>query len=103
MTAIEFKREYLQQTCLIAMHAREEWSRHEANNIHCQLMQYAIASYIIKRAQYINWDLIQIDKRVFFDRLEEFKNGYLQTISQQLDNFAETLELSYLRNTIIGR
>lgn len=87
----------------MAMHAREEFTRHDANNIHCQLLQYAIASYIIKQSAFINWQLITVPATLFFERLEEFRAALLTSISKELESLGETLELSYLRNTIVGR
>jgi hypothetical protein len=84
MTLSEFKREYIQQSGLMSTHAREEFSRHEATNIHCLILQYGIANYIIKNSQFISWDLIQIDQKVFFNVLNKFKIKLLQDIASNL-------------------
>lgn len=87
----------------MAMHAREEFTRHDATNIHCLLLQYAIASYIIKQSKFINWQLIKVEPAPFFERLEEFRTNLLLSISKDLESLGETLELTYLRNIIVGK
>lgn len=103
LTNIEFKREFLRQASLMAMHGREEFSRHEPTNIHSLLLQYAISSYVAKRSSFINWSLLQGEPKVFFNSLHTFRFNLLQTISKQLESLGETLELTYLRNTIVGQ
>ncbi len=60
----EYKREYLKQCALMSMHAREEFLRYEASNVHCQLLQYLIYSYILKNARFISWQFCKISKQV---------------------------------------
>jgi hypothetical protein len=103
LTGIEFKREFLRQSSLMAMHGREEFSRHDPSNIHCLLLQYAIASYVAKRSAFINWSLIQGEPKAFFRSLHLFRTNLLQAISKELESLGESLELSYLRNTIVGQ
>ncbi len=103
LTGIEFKREFLRQGSLMAMHGQEEFSRHGPSNIHCQLLQYAITSYVAKRSAFINWSLLQGERKVFFQSLHNFRTNLLQTISNELESLGESLELSYLRNTIVGQ
>lgn len=67
------------------------------------MLQYAFASYILEHPSFINWQLIQSDPPLFFKRLEEFRNAHLSNISAQLEDLGDTLELTYLRNTIVGR
>lgn len=66
LAAIEYKREFLKQACLIAMHAREEFNRNDATNIHCQLLQFAVSQYILKNASFIKWELVKIPRIAFF-------------------------------------
>jgi hypothetical protein len=103
LSDLEFKREYLKQCSLMAMHAREEFTRHEPTNIHCLLLQYSIATYVGKQSSFIDPHIVQGDRLVFFQRLQEFRANLLQTISKDLEGLGETLELNYLRNTIVGR
>lgn len=103
LSNIDFKREYLKQTLLMSMHAREEFTRHTADNIHCVIQQYAFATYILKNTSFINWDIIKMDRMKFLSELEEFRNNHLINLAKQLPLLAKTLELSFLRNTIVGR
>lgn len=50
----------------MAMHSREEGLRYEGENVHCKLLQYLLANYVLKNAQFINWQYIKIEKKVFF-------------------------------------
>ncbi len=62
LSNIEFKREYLKQALLMSMHAREEFTRHTADNLHCVLLQYALAAYILKNSSFISWEIIKMEK-----------------------------------------
>jgi hypothetical protein len=53
----------------MAMHGREEFTRFDASNLHCLLLQYAIASYVVNRSSFMNLKLIQGDSSLFFQRL----------------------------------
>ena len=44
-----------------------------------------------------------MDKMKFLSALEDFRNNHLLDLAKQLPLLAETLELSFLRNTIVGR
>lgn len=44
-----------------------------------------------------------MDRMKFLSELEEFRNNHLLNLAKQLPLLAETLELSFLRNTIVGR
>jgi len=80
----KYKREYLRQAALMSTHAKEDFSRHDANNIHSLLLQYGITSYIIKNLTFINWELLQIEKHIFYNVIVEFKEQLLETISANL-------------------
>ena len=98
-----FRRQFLSQTSIIAMNGRQEFSRHDGSNVHCQLLQYHMLSYIHKNASMINWSLIKIPRKDFFSELHRQKMECFENLLQKLDLLSSTLELSYLRNTIVGR
>lgn len=98
-----YRREYLKQTAIISMHEKEHFLRYEADNIHCQILQYSVCSYVLKNTKFIDWSLIEIDPQLFFQHLERKKAETLQNIIKEIPLFYDTLELTYLRNTIVGR
>jgi len=51
----------------------------------------------------INWSLIKIPRKDFFSELHRQKMECFENLLQKLDLLSSTLELSYLRNTIVGR
>jgi hypothetical protein len=66
LSDLQFKREFLKQSSLMAMHAREEFTRHDATNIHCLLLQFAVATYVLRQSAFINWTLFNVEPAPFF-------------------------------------
>jgi hypothetical protein len=42
------------------MNGREEFLRHEGDNLHCLLLQYHMLGYVERCARWIQWELIRI-------------------------------------------
>lgn len=85
------------------MHGREEFLRHEGDNVHCQLLQYQMLGYIAKNAAFVSWDLVKIGRKAFFEALTSCRAECFGNIVVKLYSLASTLELYYLRNTVVGR
>lgn len=51
----------------------------------------------------MRWDLIKIDREIFFDQLNTQRAAAFDLINKELLGLSSTLELTYLRNTVVGR
>jgi len=87
----------------MAMHAREEFLRYEATNVHCQLLQFLVYSYIIKNARFINWNLLKVTKQVLVSELTQQISILSDSLTKNIPTLTEALELGFLRNVVIGR
>jgi hypothetical protein len=84
LDAKRYKREYLRQSAIMYMHAKEDQSRIDAQNIHCLLLQYSVASYILNNLPFISWELFQVEKQIFYNTITDFKSELLDKISADL-------------------
>lgn len=85
------------------MHTNEIFSRHKPSNVHCLLLQYIVAAYILDKAKYINWKFLAgISRKQYFNGLKKVKAVLLLDIAKEIPLLGDTLELGFLRNVIVG-
>jgi len=77
-------------------------SKDGPQNAHSLLLQFAILQYILQQPQFINWNLVVIDRQTLLKAVETQRNVLVGQLGEQVGILMESIRWPYLRNVVVG-